>query len=218
MMSSGLKIYLAAAAVVTASFAASIAYYPFAPERIISHWNAAGVPDGYMSRFWGLFLLPLISAGLALLLLLIPSIDPLKANVRQFRAHYDRLVLVFLLYMLGIHLVVVLWNAGVEISFNVILPIGAGLLFFYIGTLLKHTRRNWFIGIRTPWTLSSDAVWEQTHRLGARLFKVSGVIALLGAFFGVWAWLFILAPVGVSALWTVVYSYLVYRRLESDRA
>jgi uncharacterized membrane protein len=202
---------------VVALFLVSIAYYPFAPERIVSHWNAAGTPDGHLSRFWGLFLLPLATLGLALMLLFIPNIDPVKANIQQFRAHYDRFVLVFIGYMFVVHLVVVLWNAGLEISFNIVPSILIGILFFYIGSFLRHTKRNWFIGIRTPWTLSSDTVWEQTHRLGERLFKISGGLAALGAFFGAWSFYFLIVPIAVSVIWTIGYSYVAYRRVEGDR-
>ena len=144
-------------------------------------------------------------------------VDPLRTNVHGFRLHYDWFVLVSLIFMLALQLVVILWNAGLQFSFNVVIPIGAWLLILYLGFLLGQIKRNWLIGTRTPLTLSSDAVWEQTNRLGERLFKISGVIAVSGSFFGSCALLFILAPIGLSAVWAVVYSYLVYRRLEGTQ-
>jgi uncharacterized membrane protein len=87
-----------------------------------------------------------------------------------------------------------------------------GLLFVFVGVLLRQAKRNFSIGIRTPWTLSSDAVWDKTHRLGAVLFIVSGIVAALGAFFpGQTAYFLVLAPVLVSSLVLVVYSYVLWR-------
>jgi uncharacterized membrane protein len=207
MRKSGLLIW----AIVLLAFVLSIAVYPQMPEQMASHWNARGEVDGYMSTFWGLFFLPILLLGLVLLFLAIPRIDPLRANIAAFRAYYDGFILVFCLFMLLVHLQVILWNSGIEISPNVTMPLGLGLMFYYIGVLLAHAKRNWFIGIRTPWTLSSDMVWEKTHQRGANLFKLAGGIAVLGAFFREYAFLFILVPVLGVAVYTIMYSYWAYR-------
>ncbi|HDS45448.1 MAG TPA: SdpI family protein [Methanomicrobia archaeon] len=193
------------------AFALSIAVYPQMPEQIASHWNARGEVDGYMTNFWGLFLLPLLLAGVVLLFLTVPRIDPLRANIAAFRPYYGGFIVVFCLFMLLIHLQIILWNSGLEISPNLTLRIGCGLLFYYIGIMLEHAKRNWFIGIRTPWTLSSDTVWTQTHQRGANLFKLAGAIAILGVFVPAYAILFIIVPVLFVTVYTVAYSYWVYR-------
>jgi uncharacterized membrane protein len=203
-------------ALVLLAFVISAIAYPRVPDRVASHWNARGEVDDTMGRFWGVFFLPLMLAGLVIFLIVIPSIDPLKANIAQFRGYYDQFILVFALFMLLVHLQVILWNLGIQISPNLVLPIGIAMLFFYLGTMMRHVKRNFFIGIRTPWTLSSDAVWEKTHQLGGRLFQAAGVLALLGAFFPSSAWLFVLVPAIVAALASMVYSYAVYRQLERE--
>ena len=182
------------------------------PEKIASHWNAQGQVDGYMSKFWGLFLMPMILVGLALLFVAIPRIDPLKANIEKFRKHYDGFIILFLIFMLSVHFQVMLWNFGIKISPNVIMPIGLGLLFFYIGILCENVKRNWFIGIRTPWTLSNEKVWDKTHKIGGKLFKIAGVVALVGVFFQSYALFFILTPVILITAYTVVYSYIEYQK------
>jgi uncharacterized membrane protein len=207
MRKSGLAIWL----LVLLAFVLSIAAYPQMPEQIASHWNARGEVDGYMSRFWGLFFLPLLLAGLVLLFLAIPRIDPLRANIVEFQSYYDGFIIVFCLFMLLVHVQVILWNSGIEISPNLTFPIVFGLMFYYIGILLEHAKRNWFIGIRTPWTLSSEQVWAKTHQRGAKMFKLAGGIAVLGVFFLDYAFLFILAPVLLMAVYLVVYSYWTYR-------
>lgn len=198
--------------IILLSFIISIYFYPQMPERIASHWNAQGQVDGYMSRFWGLFLMPFVLVGLALLFTAIPRIDPLKTNIEKFRKYYDRFIILFFIFMLSIHFQIILWNLGIEISPNIIVPIGIGLLFFYTGVLCDNAKRNWFIGIRTPWTLSSERVWDKTHKVGGRLFKIAGVIAFIGIFFERYAVFFILVPVFLLVLYTFIYSYFEYQK------
>ena len=198
--------------IILLSFIVSNYFYPQMPEKIASHWNAQGQVDGYISKFWGLFLMPIILVGLALLFVAIPRIDPLKANIEKFRKYYDGFIILFLIFMLSIHFQVILWNLGIEINPNVIVPIGLGLLFFYIGILCENAKRNWFIGIRTPWTLSNEKVWNKTHKIGGKLFKIAGVIALMGVFFQSYALFFILTPVILVAAYTIVYSYFEYQK------
>lgn len=198
--------------IILLSFILSAYFYPQIPEQVASHWNAQGQVDGYMSKFWGLFFMPFVLVGLALLFLAIPRIDPLKANIEAFRKYYDGFVVLFFVFMLAIHFQVILWNIGLHISPNVVMPIALGLLFFYIGLLCENAKRNWFVGIRTPWTLSSDRVWDKTHQIGGKLFKVAGVITFLGVFFQNYAVFFILAPVLVVTVYTVVYSYVEYQK------
>ena len=194
------------------AFIIGIAVYPDMPEQMVSHWNAQGEVDGSMSRFWGLFLLPFIFLGLGLLFIAIPRIDPLKENIEQFRQYYDGFIILLFIFLLSIYLQVILWNIGIEISPNITFPIGIGILFYYIGILLRHAKRNWFIGIRTPWTLSNDKVWDRTHTQGAKLFKIAGVIAIAGVFFQNYAVWFILVPVISVATYTIIYSYLEYQK------
>lgn len=186
--------------------------YPKMPEQIASHWNAQGQVDGYLSKFWGLFLVPFILIGLGLLFIAIPRIDPLKANIEKFREYYDGFFVLLSIFMLSMQCHMVLWNLGIEISPNVVLPIGVGVLFFYFGILCENAKRNWFIGIRTPWTLSNERVWDRAHRIGGKLFKIAGVVAFVGIFFQNYALFFVLIPVILVAAFTIVYSYFEYQK------
>lgn len=194
------------------SFIISIYFYPHVPETMATHWNSRGEVDGYMSKLWGLFFMPVVITGLAVLFLAIPRIDPKKENIAKFRKYYDGFVILLIFFMLAVHLQVLLWNTGIRISPNAVLPVGIGLLFYYIGVLMENAERNWFIGIRTPWTLSSDRVWRKTNRLGGTLFRIAGIAAMLGAFFPDIAFFFILGPALFIAGFTAVYSYLEYQK------
>ncbi len=199
---------------VLVAIAFSVAIYGRLPEQMASHWGVEDQVNGYISRFWGAFLMPIISVGMLALFLLIPNIDPLKANIAKFREFFNAFIVLILAFMLYMHFLTIFWNLGYQ-NFKMsaaMLP-AMGLLFMYMGLMLRKAKRNWFIGIRTPWTLSSDTVWDETHRIGSILFFVSGVLVLIGGFAGGFAaFLLIFVPLMGSAIFLVVYSYILYQR------
>jgi uncharacterized membrane protein len=182
------------------------------PERMASHWNERGQVDDYMTKFWGLFLMPFISIGLFLLFILIPKIDPLKTNIEKFKKYYDTFIMSIILFLFYIYLLTILWNVGIKFDMVQFLTPALGILFYYCGVLIQNTKRNWFIGIRTPWTLSSERVWEKTHSIGGKLFKIAGIIAFLGILFRNYSLFFVLVPIILVAIYTVIYSYLEYQK------
>jgi len=194
------------------SFLFGIYLYPQMPEKIASHWNVQGQVDGYMSKFWGLFLMPLISAGLFLLFIAIPKIDPLKTNIEKFRKYYDGFITLVIIFLFYLYLLTIFWNMGIRFDIIQLLAPAFGILFYYCGILTENAKRNWFIGIRTPWTLSNDAVWDKTHKIGGKLFKISGIVVLFGIFFRNYALFFILVPVILVAIYTIIYSYVEYQK------
>jgi len=206
------KVEIIILAMVLFFFIIGIYFYPQMPEKIASHWNAQGKVDGYMSKFWGVFLIPFVLLGLTLLFIAIPRIDPLKANIEKFRKYYDGFIALFLIFMFSIYFQIILWNIEIKISPNVTIPIGIGILSFYIGMLCENAKRNWFIGIRTPWTLSSERVWEKTHKIGGKLFKIGGIIIFAGVFFQGYALFFIFIPLISIAIYTIAYSYIEYQK------
>ena len=209
-----MKMQIALMALVIVSIALSAAVYPMLPERIASHWNIDGVADDAASKTVVLGLMPGLMIVLALLLWFIPSLDPLKRNIASFRPYYNRFIVLILAFLLYLQLVVIVWNLGVQQHIGQALAPAFAALFYYCGILLQHAKRNWFIGIRTPWTLSSDRVWAATHRRGSSLFKVAGVIALVGALLPSLTFYFVIIPVIAFAIYITIYSYVVYQHSE----
>jgi uncharacterized membrane protein len=199
-------------AVILFSFALGIYFYPQVPDKMASHWNAQGQVDGYMSKFWGLFLIPIVSIGLFLLFLLIPKIDPLKENIEKFRKYFDGFIMIVFLFLLYIYILTILWNIGLRFDMGQAIAPSMGLLFYFVGVLVEKSKRNWFIGIRTPWTLSSEKVWDKTHRIGGKLFKVAGVIAFIGALIKEYSIILFIVPIVLVSVYTIVYSYLEYQK------
>ncbi len=206
------KSEVAVLGIILVSFVIGVYFYPQMPERIASHWNIQGQVDGYISKFWGLFLMPVISVGLFLLFILIPKIDPLKQNIEKFRKYFDGFVVLIISFLFYLYLLTIFWNLGIRFNMTQFLVPAFAVLFYYCGILVENAKRNWFIGIRTPWTLSSEKVWDKTHRLGGKLFKICGLIILLGIFLQGYAIFFVFVPVLLVAGYTVVYSYFEYQK------
>jgi len=185
------------------------------PDPMASHWNDADQVDGYMGKFWGTFLLPVMMIGLTLLFLAIPSIDPLKKNIADFRGWFNVFIVLFNLFMAFVHGLTLAWNLGhTGIRMSVAMIPAMGLLFILIGLMIRKAKRNYFIGIRTPWTLANDVVWEKTHRLGSKLFIAAGILTLLALFFPDKAFVILMVSILGASLIAVVYSYLVFRQEE----
>ncbi len=190
--------------------------YPLMPEQMASHWNSNGEVDGYMSKFWGVFLTPFMSLGLIIIFLLIPKIDPLKANIEKFRKYYDEFVVLILLFLSYVYFLTIFWNLGYRFNMTIMIFLMIAPLFYYSGILIENAKRNWFIGIRTPWTLSSEKVWNKTHKLGGKLFKLSGALVLLGILFEKYAIIFVILPIILSSVYLFVYSYFEYQKENKD--
>ncbi|MCJ7432921.1 MAG: SdpI family protein [Anaerolineales bacterium] len=184
------------------------------PNQMASHWDINDQVSGTMPKFWGVSLTPLITLGMLVLFLIVPSIDPLKANIAKFRESFNLFIVLMIAFMLYIHGLTLAWSLGYQ-DYRMsaaMLPF-MGVLFIAIGFMLRKAKRNFFIGIRTPWTLSSDTVWDKTHQLGSILFMVSGAFAIIGGFFGgmIAFWLMFIPLIG-SSLFLVIYSYVLYRQ------
>ena len=199
---------------VLAGFALVAVMYPGLPDPMPSHWNAAGQIDGWMPKFWGAMLIPGIMAVLWLTFLVLPRISPRGFEMDPFVRAWGFLRVAILAYMLLVG-VLVLQAAKTqgEISQRVLLG-GMGVLFVVMGNFLGKVTRNFFVGIRTPWTLANEEVWYRTHRLGGKCFVAAGLFVLACALAGLGFWVMI-GAILVAAIIPVGYSYVIYRRLES---
>jgi len=187
-------------------------FYPFFPAEVASHWGMDGEVNGYMPKFWAVTLMPLLMLGMTGLFIWLPKIDPLKENISAFRKEYNLLITAIIAFLFYINLLTLFWNAEYHFDMAAWIAPALGILWFFIGTVLPKTKRNWFMGIRTPWSLSSDRVWKETHEFGGKLFKLSGMIAILGLFFPKDALWLVLTPVIFSSVAVVVYSYISFKK------
>jgi uncharacterized membrane protein len=183
-----------------------------APERIPVHWDMNGEVNGYGGKFEGLLLVPLIALGIYLIFLVMPRFDPLRANYDHFAGVYALFrfgVLAFLALVYGaIHL----WIRGHRLPMRGLIPILTGGLLILIGHVMGEIRPNWFIGIRTPWTLSSTRSWTKTHQVAGWVFTIEGAsLILAGLFHSGGALVASIAIGGAGIVGTIIYSYVVWR-------
>jgi uncharacterized membrane protein len=201
------------------AIAVSVWAYPRLPETVVTHWNLRSEPDGYSPRFWAVALMPLLILGLTGLFRVLPRVDPRRANYEKFIDSYWRIANVVIAFLLLAHGLVIASGLGYEIEVDRLVPLGIGLLFAFLGNYLTRVEPNWFVGIRTPWTLSSDKVWRKTHRTGGWFFVAGGLVIAAGAFAprGVFVPLFVAVTVVVTLV-PVVQSYILWKREKNERA
>lgn len=198
---------------VIAAIVASVLVYSRMPERVPTHWNMSGEVDGWSSRFFGAWLMPLMMAVILVILRLVPHIDPRGANYEKFRGAYDTIVALTMAFMLGLHFMHLAFAVGVDIPVEKVIPAAVGVFFIVIGILLPRVHPNWFIGIRTPWTLTSDIAWEKTHKLGGTLFIASGALVIAAVLVAPRTATWVLVAAGsVTAISVFAYSFIVWKR------
>jgi uncharacterized membrane protein len=187
--------------------------YPRLPNTIASHWGLDGSANGYMSRFWGLAIVPIIMVVIVGLFAVIPYLDPKRENIQAMRDKINNFGAAILLFLLYIHILTIAWNLGYRFDMTRMLIPAMAALFYAIGSLIATAKQNWFIGIRTPWTLSNERVWTETHRVGGKAFQIAAVLTLGGMLLPQYAIFFILVPILVASFYPIIYSYVLYRKL-----
>jgi uncharacterized membrane protein len=208
------KVALISFGLIAFSFLFGLYNYPNFPDTFATHWGLNGEANGFSSKLEGISFLPIISVFVIALLLVVPRFDPMKKNYAAFRKYYDGTIIVMAGFFAYIQVLMVLWNLSYHFNLLQMMSVAFGVLFYYLGILLEHAKQNWFVGIRTPWTMSNAKVWDKTHKFGAKLFKAAGVIAFLGAFLFKEILLVSVVLVVAAAIASFVYSYLEFKKLK----
>ncbi|PIT90352.1 MAG: hypothetical protein COU22_02660 [Candidatus Komeilibacteria bacterium CG10_big_fil_rev_8_21_14_0_10_41_13] len=204
--------------IVIISITLGLYFYSIFPEQVPVHWNAGGEVDRYGSKFEGAFLMPLIAIGMYILFRFLPKIDPKKEKYEQFFKIYLLFRNLIMIMMLAIYLIASASTLGYDVRVEVWIPIIVGVLFIILGNYMGKLKPNWFMGIRTPWTLSNDEVWNKTHRLGGKLFIILGLLLILTPILPYSnIFLTLVTPVILVALIPIVYSYVIYKKIKAVR-
>jgi len=175
--------------IIILTFISAIYLYPSMPDRIPVHWDFEGQADEYSPKIVGLFVMPIVSLLLFLLMSAIPKMAVHKKNIKEIEPKLATFILIFILIFSAIYAAGILQMKGFNISMTKVSLISIAVLFFYISHLIKDIKKNFFIGIRTPWTLSSAKVWKKTHKMGSKLFIVFAILFLIASFFPVNFWI-----------------------------
>lgn len=180
------------------------------PAQVPVHWNFSGEIDGYGPKW----MVPLMNVGLYLLFLLVMFIDPKKENYQKFRRTFNKIRWVLSIFFVIVSSVTVMIALNYEINMERFLLISLPLLFSLIGNFMLNIKPNWFLGIRTPWTLSSDEVWRKTHRLAGILWFWAGLVCLITSFFvtPTIGFYILVSVIGTVAMIPFVYSFIAFRQ------
>ncbi|OQM45222.1 hypothetical protein B6A27_14510 [Anoxybacillus sp. UARK-01] len=198
------------------SYVLSIAAIFYLPDQVATHWNAEGEVDGYSSKWFGAFLSPVLITAVVILMNVMPKMDPKRKNYESFKGSYQVILVVLVLFFFALHVVTLAYNLGFPVDVNLFVPLGIGLLFIVLGNYMPKMKPNYFIGIRTPWTLANETVWNKTHRLGGKVFVLLGMILTMTVFIeGAWRFFTFIIAVMAGVLYLVIQSYLYFRKEQS---
>ena len=198
--------------------AVSLWAYPQLPPTVATHWNVRGVADGFSSRAVAVSIMPLVIIGLTGLFNVLPKLDPRRENYTKFVGTYWLIANAVILFILIGHGMIIATGLGYPVQVDRFMPIGIGLIFIVVGNYLTRVEPNWFVGIRTPWTLSSDTVWRKTHRTGGWLMVLAGVVIAATVFLPHGAFLpLLIAAILIMAVIPIVQSYVLWKREQHDR-
>lgn len=215
--------WLTALAITAATFAASAAFYPKLSATVPTHWNIHGQVDGYGPKAWALVPIPVTMVGMLVFFRVLPALSPKHFEVDSFRETYLFLMVATVGLFAHIHGVTLyatraqLAGPGKGFDIGRVLIGGVFLFFALVGNVMGKVRRNFFIGVRVPWTLASDRVWNDTHRLAAWTMVGGGLLGFLAVIAGL-PIVLAFAVLIVSVLIPVVYSFVHYKNLERQGA
>lgn len=198
-------------AVVTLAFSAAV--YNRLPEQVPTHFDMAGNPDDYTARPYAAVGMPIFALLLLLIFIVLPRISPRRANMERFEDTYWLVANSVVALMCALHVLILGRAMGWPVDITSATLLGIGVMFMIIGNVLPRMRSNWWMGIRTPWTMESEHVWHETHRLAGKTFMAGGAITIVGAMLppDIRPWI-ALGALSIAGFVPVVYSYVVWRR------
>jgi uncharacterized membrane protein len=195
------------------AIAFSAAVFPRLPDQVPTHFNFQGEPDDWTARRFAAFAMPLFAALMTVMFNLLPKISPRRQNLDRFNDTYWTIANLVVAFMCVLHVFVLGRALGWPVDVTTATLLCVGIMFMVMGNVLPRTRSNWWMGIRTPWTMESENVWRATHRLAGKTFMLGGAITVIAALLpaDLRPWVAMLA-LGIAGFIPVIYSYLYWRR------
>lgn len=194
------------------AFGAAAALYGRLPESVPTHWNASGVADGFTTKPLGPFLLPLTMLGTYLLLLVLPRVSPRGFRFDRFRGAWEMMLAAIMAFLFLVTVLALLAGTGAPLPMDRAIEAAVGLLFVVLGNFMGKVTKNFFVGVRTPWTLANDEVWLRTNRLAGKLFVLAGIVVFVSGILGLGKVVLIVAAVVAGGI-PAIYSFVIYRRI-----
>lgn len=216
-MSENIKKDWIIVALMILTLAVSLYFYPQLPDRMPSHWNIKGEIDGYSNKLFGVLGLNLMNIAFYFMFVLLPFLDPKKDNYTKFRSAYNIIRYTFHLFFIVMQFVIIASSIGYKVNVGMIVGLGISIMFILFGNVMGKIKHNYFVGIRTPWTLADETVWIKTHRLAAPLWVAGGIaVGILSFFNGTIAFIGLIMIICIISIIPIVYSYLYYKRINHN--
>lgn len=199
-------------------FIASAYLWNDLPDEVPTHFNLQGEADDWGPKWVNAIMIPGIALATYLSLIFIPFIDP-KKRIESRQKPIAAIRIVLSLFFVFMYVFVMAESLGTDINFSIYLQIGIGLLFLALGNYMQSIKQNYFIGVKTPWTLESEEVWKRTHRLTAKVWTVGGLIMMISPLTisnPILYWTIFSVVVSVLVLVPVIYSYVIFQKLDTQ--
>ncbi len=192
--------------------------YPFLPAMVPTHWNISGRVDSYSPKWVSMILFPAMSIGIYLLLRVLLRLGPniSSSGNRANMKVVNLIIAAILLFMLLIQIVTTAIALGIPIAVPFVMNMALSVLFIVLGNYMGKLRRNFWAGIRTPWTIANETVWERTHRLGGWLFVLAGLVGLVTSFIPALRFWGVMGALIAVIVILLVYSYVEYERVTRE--
>lgn len=192
-------------------------FYSDLPDLVPKQWGVDGRINSYMGKEW-LFLLTSLPLILLVLFNIIPKVDPRNDNYQRHASSYRVIVIVISLFLLLMSMMTLAFSLGMAINVQMTVTSGVGILFIILGNLMPRFRHNYTVGIRVPWTLASENVWRETHRVGGILFMLLGVIFIISGFLpGMAAMITALSGLVITLTISFVYPWKLYQKEKNGK-
>lgn len=187
-------------------------FYPQLPNRLPIHWNIHGQVDNYAPKNQAVWMFPLITLAIYILFQFLPRLDPKKDKYKLFQKEWEIIQTAFIIFFGYMQFITFYVTLNKNVNMMPLMFIGLGSLFILLGNYLSKIRQNYFIGIKVPWTLSSEENWNKTHRYASWCFVIAGMLTLVEAYFLWFAPVIIFGSIMLASLLPIIYSYLLYKK------
>ncbi|MGE4282098.1 MAG: SdpI family protein [Clostridia bacterium] len=184
------------------------------PDQIPMHWNIHGEIDAWYSKFPWAFAIPLLGIIITVLISVLPKIDPKKENYEKFKPQYFIIRLFVIIFLAVMQIIIIFTSMGATfLKVDTIIKFLVGILFIILGNLMPKLKQNYFVGIKTPWTLANEVVWTKSHRHGGFVWFGTGFIMSGLAFVpGMGSSVVYFTLIFVSAIEPIIYSWIRFRK------
>lgn len=193
----------------------SIVLYPSLPEKVPSHWNIKGEIDAYSSKLFGVLGINMMNIGMYFLFIILPNLDPRRENYVKFGSAYNLIRYVMHLFFVMMQIVILTASFGYEVDVAFLITVGVGIMFLLLGNVMGKIKHNYFVGIKTPWTLADERVWVKTHRFAAPLWVIGGLVVIISAFFGgIASFITLMVVLVIMVIIPFIYSYKCFKEFK----